>query len=157
MSEKFASAADAAMKRVQRDIEAQLFGVSTSTAPRWEDQPPLTVARIQEMVDALPPRETWVVGDIFPAGVATVFRTPGENLTCLSPGTWDRFRLEWRKVATVERLDSSTSLFSINPVFLDECNARERKRITDLIVGTLAATIQLQDIMRAWWHRLPPA
>lgn len=51
----------------------------------------LTIAMLSELLDEIPPKETWVSSELFPADQAWRFATSGENVTCAHPDFWDQF------------------------------------------------------------------
>lgn len=150
-----------AHERMEREI---FYGISAgnTTTTTAKPAPALTIATIEKMLDDLPTRETWAVSHLWPAGRATLVKTPDENFTLLNPRDWPTIEAEWRRLLTPAQLASP--LYGLNATFLDESDGdseerrerlrRERVRIGRKITGVMWAHAELTNVFRAWWRRL---
>lgn len=156
--------ADAMKARLDAATERAFYGLvngpSTSIAAS-QPQEPFTLAKLESMIDSMPPRETWAASRLFERGKITTCKTPDENLTLIHPDDWPRIERRYRDSLDLEQRHNL--LFGLSCTFIDaddcddadtaEWRARQRKRIMDGLVGTITAAVDMQQVTRAWWRR----
>lgn len=168
MNEAAADKVRAAMEAyVDRQFARAVYGdapASTATLANAEPGETLTLEKLEALADSLGPRETWVAWSLATQrGNAIIVNAPDEKVTIFHPDDWPMVERTYREVLSPEQRHNP--LFQPTVTFLDAdpldyadraaWRAKERGRIGDLIAGTITAHVELQQVMRAWWRRLP--
>jgi hypothetical protein len=136
------------VRRHDQAVMQAAFGVPgrETTANAWAEQEPLTTERLAQLIDAMPPRHTWVSWDWFEGPEATIVNTPREILTIAGPRWWRRAMAEIRaqdrrrsgEYFATSIYDHQPEPISVDPDPEDtpdraEWRAQERSRVVSLL------------------------
>lgn len=140
-------------ERIERQMLAAIGATTTNIATAQDE--PLTLAKLEEAMAKLPPRERWAVSALFPRDRAMIAKTPDETLTLIHPDMWTLIAHELRRKPAQE---SNAPAFELRPIFIDpdpldtpehaRFRANERKRIMGLFTAALTVAIELGEVTR---------